>query len=73
MALAAEIASDDPRVRYELACAYALKRDKRKALDALHKAIELGFKDRADLANNKAIDFLREEAEFRQLVESIKQ
>jgi dienelactone hydrolase len=73
LALAAEIASDNPRVRYELACAYALKRDKRKALDTLRKAIELGFKDRADVASNEALDSLRQEAEFRELVESITQ
>ncbi len=72
LAIAAEIASDNPRLRYELACAYALKRDKRKALEALRKAIELGFGDQADMASNQALDVLRGELEFQQLIKSIR-
>ncbi|HEX8129107.1 MAG TPA: dienelactone hydrolase family protein [Pyrinomonadaceae bacterium] len=70
---AAELAPDDPHVLYELARAHALNRDKRKAFDALRKAIERGFKDAADLERNEAFEALRAEAEYRKLVESIGQ
>lgn len=73
LSAAAELAPDNARVLYELACAHALNRDKRGAFDALRKAIERGFRDVGDLARNEAFDLLREEAEYRKLVESIGQ
>ncbi|HEX8633079.1 MAG TPA: dienelactone hydrolase family protein [Pyrinomonadaceae bacterium] len=71
LAAAAELAPDNPQVLYELACAHALNREKRKAFDALRKAIEKGFRDADDLARNEAFAALRGEAEYRKLFESI--
>jgi len=71
LAAAAELAPDNPQILYELACAYALNRDKRRAFDALRKAIKRGFKDVTDMARNDALDALRKDAEYQKLIESI--
>ena len=71
LAAAAELAPDNPQILYELACAYALNRDKQRAFDALRKAIEKGFKDVTDMARNDAFDALRKETEYQKLIESI--
>jgi len=73
LAAAAELAPDNAQVLYELACAHALNRDKRRAFDALRKAIEKGFTNVSDMARNEAFDALRGEAEYRKLVEAIGQ
>lgn len=69
--VAAEIAPDNPQVLYELACTYALNREKRKALDALRKAVEQGFNDADAIAADKSLDSLRGEAAYRELVEKL--
>jgi len=71
LAAAAELAPDNPQILYELACAYALNRDKRRAFDALRKAIEKGFKDVTGMARNDAFAALRKDAEFQKLIDSI--
>lgn len=73
LAAAAELAPDNAQVLYELACAHALNRDKRRAFDALRKAIEKGFRDVDDLSRNEAFAALRGEVEYRKLVEAIGQ
>ncbi|MBA3322819.1 MAG: hypothetical protein H0T45_15415 [Pyrinomonadaceae bacterium] len=70
--IAAEIAPDNAQVQYELACAYALNADKKKALAALKRAIEKGFKDVAALTGDRAFDSLRAEDEYKALVEKLK-
>ncbi|MDX6270454.1 MAG: hypothetical protein QOD28_1677 [Acidobacteriota bacterium] len=73
LAAASELAPDNAQVLYELARAHALNRDKRRAFDALRRAIEKGFKDARQLADDEAFDPLRGEAEYRKLVETIGQ
>lgn len=70
--IAAEIAPDNPQVQYELACAYALNTEKKKALAALKRAVEKGFKDIAALTGDKALESLRGEDEYKALVEKLK-
>ena len=70
--IAAEIAPDNPQVQYELACAYALKAEKKKALAALKRAVEKGFKDVPALTGDRAFDSLRGEDEYKALVEKLK-
>lgn len=67
------IAPDNPRVHYNLACAYALNRDKARALEALQHAIEKGFKDVALIESDKDLDALRADAEFKRMVDTLKQ
>lgn len=73
LAAAAELAPDNAQVLYELARAHAFNRDKRRAFEALRKAIEKGFRDVDDLARNEAFEALRGETEYRKLVEAIDQ
>jgi len=69
----AEIASDNPQVFYDLACAYAGNRDKRKALDALKKAVERGYTNLTALTSNALLDSLRGESGYQKLIESLSQ
>jgi dienelactone hydrolase len=70
--VAAEIRPENWRVHYELACAYALGGAKKKAIDSLKKAVEKGLSDAAELDRNPQLDSIREEAEYRKLVEGLK-
>jgi predicted esterase len=70
--IAAEIAPDNPQVQFELACAYAQDKEKKKALGALRRAVEKGFKDATALANHEALAPLRGEAEFKTILESLR-
>ena len=65
---AAGVQPDDASTRYVLARAYALDGRKKKALDSLRDAIERGFKDLANLEQNRAFDGLRNEAEYKRMV-----
>jgi dienelactone hydrolase len=69
--LASLIRPDNAGIHYRLACLYALKGQKKKALESLKKSVEKGFKDAAELTNNRELDALREEAEFKKLVEDL--
>jgi pimeloyl-ACP methyl ester carboxylesterase len=71
--MAAQLQPDDAGTRYVLARAYALDGRKKKALDSLRDAVERGFKDLANLKQNKAFDELRNEAEYKKLVEELEQ
>jgi predicted esterase len=70
--IAAEVAPDNPNILYELARAYALSAEKKKALAALRKAIEKGYKDEGVMSQDKALDSLRGEEEYQALVERLK-
>jgi pimeloyl-ACP methyl ester carboxylesterase len=69
--IAAGLQPDDAATRYVLARAYALDGRKKKALDSLRDAIERGFKDLANLEQNRAFDALRNEAEYKRMVEEL--
>jgi pimeloyl-ACP methyl ester carboxylesterase len=71
--IAARLQPDDAGTRYVLARAYALDGRKKKALDSLREAVERGFNDLANLKQNKAFDELRNEAEYKKLVEELEQ
>ncbi|HEV2911685.1 MAG TPA: hypothetical protein VGX92_00095 [Pyrinomonadaceae bacterium] len=71
--VAAEIAQNNPYVAYELANAYALNGEKKKALAALRRAVEKGFTDLARINANQALESLRKESEYQKIVESIRQ
>jgi poly(3-hydroxybutyrate) depolymerase len=70
--IASFIRPDNPGIHYRMACLYALKGQKKKALEALKKSVEKGFKDGAELQNNRELDAIREEAEFKKLVEDLR-
>jgi dienelactone hydrolase len=62
----------DPRGFYELAVAYARVGSKGKATTALGRAIERGFSDVARIEQNEDFAILRDEAEYKKLVASLK-
>lgn len=68
----AELMPDNWRLLYNLACAYALKGDKRRAVETLNKAVQKGFKSAAELERNDQLDTIREDAGFKKIVEGLK-
>ena len=72
LSLATLIAPDNPRLLYNLACAYALNRDRRNALDALRRAVAKGFKDAAAIESDKDLEGLRDDPAYKQIVEELK-
>jgi len=71
--IASEVAPRSPQIFYELAVAHAANSDKKRSLAALRKAFELGFKDKTTLEREPALEPLRGEADYKRLVESLKQ
>ncbi|MDT4954060.1 MAG: hypothetical protein QOJ02_2198 [Acidobacteriota bacterium] len=71
--IAAQLQPNDALTRYALARAYALDGRKKRALDSLRDALERGFKDLANLKQNRAFDALRNEAEYKKMVEELEQ
>ena len=66
------IMPDNPRAHYNLACAYALNKDKNRAIEALKKSVEKGFNDRAALETDKELELLRDDADYKRIVEDLK-
>ena len=46
--------------------------DRSRALDALKRAVEKGFKDAAALERDKDLDALRDDPAYKQIVEELK-
>jgi len=72
LATDAEVMPDNWRVLYNLACAYALGGDKRRAIEALNNAVRKGFSNAAELENNHQLDSIRNESGFKKIVEGLK-
>ena len=73
LALDSELMPDNWRLLYNLACAYSLKGDKRRAIETLSKAVQRGFANLTELERNDQLDSIREEAGFKKIVEGLKQ
>src|SRR5215475_1600269 len=69
LTLAAEIRSDNPQIFFSLARACALGGDKKQALEALKKAVELGFTNADEIAGNADFASIRNEAVYKRLIE----
>jgi poly(3-hydroxybutyrate) depolymerase len=70
---ASEIAENNPNIMYELAQAYALNGEKKRALEALRRAVEKGFADTARLDASEELAPLRKESEYQKILEIIRQ
>jgi len=57
---------------YNLACAYALKGDKERALEALERSVESGFEDPEHIEKDDDLASLRGEPRFQALVQKLK-
>ena len=64
---------DDPTWRYNLACALAGAKDPKPALDALEKAIDLGFRNADEIAKDRDFKKLAKNERFLELVEYARQ
>ncbi len=72
LAIDAEAMPDNWRVSYNLACAYALAGDKRRAIEALNNAVRKGFSNINELENNRQLDSLRGEPGFKKILDGLK-
>ncbi len=66
--LATALRPDSPVAYYNLASAYAGAQDKRRALDALNKAIDKGFKDGGRISEDPAFEQLLNDPGMRKLL-----
>ena len=73
LTLAAEIRPDNPQIFFSLARACALGGDKKQALEALRKAVELGFTNADEIAGNADFASIRNEAAYKRLIEDARQ
>lgn len=64
-----ELLPDDPTWRFNLACSLAYFRNPNPALDALEKAIDLGFRDADVIAKDNDLKRLAKQTRFKELVE----
>jgi dienelactone hydrolase len=71
LATDAEVMPDNWRVLYNLACAYALGGDKRRAIEALNNAVRKGFSNSSELESNHQLDSIRNESGFKKIVEGL--
>ncbi|MCI0652732.1 MAG: hypothetical protein L0Z55_12710 [Planctomycetes bacterium] len=61
---------EEPTFFYNLACSYSLLNRCTEALDALRRALELGYKDVHHLAQDEDLENLRDSPEFRAILKS---
>jgi len=59
---------DDPTVRYNLACSYALTGHRAEALATLERAIELGYRDVGFLLRDEDLVSLHDDEAFAELI-----
>jgi predicted Zn-dependent protease len=69
--IATELRPKDPFVFVFLARMYTLQGSKKNALGALKRAVENGLSSPASLQQNKDFDKLRDEPEFKKLVDTL--
>jgi tetratricopeptide (TPR) repeat protein len=62
---------DDPTAHYNLACRYALLKQRDNAIRTLRKAVELGYRDVAFMSEDHDLDSIRKDPRFRRLMKEI--
>ncbi|MCB1122395.1 MAG: hypothetical protein KJT03_12655 [Verrucomicrobiae bacterium] len=62
---------EKPVVHYNLACSLALKRRSKQALEALKKAVELGYRDVKWMQEDPDLESLRDHPSFERLIEHL--
>ena len=71
LSIATEIDPKSPAAFYDRAAAYARKGDRKRAMADLRRAADNGWKDRSVIEKDPDFDGLRQEADFKQLVQSL--
>lgn len=69
--LALRSTEDEPMVFYNAACTFAVLEQHERAIDLLERAVELGWGDRAWMANDSDLASLRDKPRFRALLTSL--
>jgi tetratricopeptide (TPR) repeat protein len=69
--LATEVNPERAGAFFYLAWAYAAKGDKKKSLRALQTAVEKGFSDLAAITGNKVFDEIRDDVQYRQIIQAL--
>lgn len=69
--LATEVYPDRAGSFFYLAWAHAANGDKKRTLQALKSAVEKGYSDLAAIKENKAFDGIRDEAQYRQIIQDL--
>ncbi len=68
----ARLCPENPVVHYNLACSLAIKRRNKDALDALNKAVELGYNDIQWLVEDPDLENLRNYPAFQRLIRRLR-
>ncbi len=63
-----QLRPDDALVHYNLACSYSLLKMPDQGLDALKKAIQLGYRDLSFMKKDSDLDFIRNDLRFKELL-----
>jgi len=71
LSVAVEIRDDSSFAWYNLACAAARSGSRKRALEALEKAIDLGFRDLAHISGDEDLESLRKEPRYLELMEEL--
>ncbi len=68
----ARLRPNEPLVCYNLACSYSLLGSFKQALKSLGKAVDLGYNDLHHLENDSDLDSLRDEDNYKILIDKLK-
>jgi tetratricopeptide (TPR) repeat protein len=71
LSVAVEIRDDSSFAWYNLACAAARSGSKERALEALEKAIDLGFRDVAHISGDEDLESIRKDPRYLDLIEEL--
>jgi hypothetical protein len=63
----------DPTAHYNLACRYALLKQRDKAITTLRKAVELGYRDFEFMQEDHDLDSIRKDPRFRKLMKELQE
>lgn len=69
--LAIEVNPDRPGAFFYLAWSYAANGSRKKALQTLQTAVDKGFSDLSAITGNKAFDGIRDDAQYRQIIQAL--
>lgn len=64
----AVILPKDPTVFYNLACDYSLLKDPGQCIEALHRAIKLGYRDFRHMEKDPDLDSVRSDKRYKELI-----
>lgn len=71
--IALRAGNEHPNLIYNLACVYSIARNKKKALNYLQQAVKKGFKDLELIKKDKDLDYIRNEKEFKKIIQEMKE